>query len=347
MSWADELEKIRGFLRDPNGLIWQEPFLRHLYNDCQQDFQKKTHVLEDVIGQRVPQLYHFAYQQDWEYADLPDSLTQFYQCLSLHDYYVACHRWEPQQITGIENADVADYGAHFTQPWEAYHLEAGEVVKQRFPSNCNAVKFMAYDEKPIGATTRKNVQSLDGSYINTQGTPIAYYPHDETDNSYVLYPRPSVAFQNDVAGEGVAFYEAGDTEDDDTGVIAIRDGSTPTGSLGASVDIIDTINQMFVVYDVSPNDVTTISDEPAFPEFLRKYIRYGVISRAYGANTDGRIQSLAEYWGARWRFGINCVRQFVRNRRQDRDYRLTTKGLAPSRRYRHPRLPDTYPNVNP
>lgn len=345
MSWGDELDKIRYFLRDPSGRIWDEAFLRHLYNDCQQEFQKLTHVLEEVIGQRVPQLYHFAYQHDWEFAFLPEALTQFYQCLTPHDYYVCCHRWEPQEVTGIAG-DVLDYGAHFTQPWEAYHLAAGEEIKQRFPSNCNSVKFMAYDECPIDATTRKQVQSQDPSYVTTQGSPIAYYPHDETDNSFVLYPRPGMAFANDLAGEGVAFYAAGDIEDDETGVIAVRDGSTPTGSLGASVDVIDTANQLFLVYDVTPNDVTTISDEPAFPKFLRRYIRSGVISRAYGANTDGRIQSLADYWGSRWDFGIQCVQRFVRNRRQDRDYRLTTKARS-LRSYRHPRLPDSYPEVGP
>jgi hypothetical protein len=206
---------------------------------------------------------------------------------------------------------------------------------------------MAYDEEPIYAATRKNIQSCDASYVTTQGSPYAYYPHDETDNSYILYPRPPVAFQNDIAGEGMALYAAGDTEDDETGLIAVRDDSIPSGSLGASVDIIDTVNQVFLVYDVTPNDVTTISDDPAFPVFLRKYIRYGVISRAYGANTDGRIQSLSEYWKIRFDLGVNFTKKFVRNRRQDRDYRMVTKGLTARRSRRHPRLPDTYPHVAP
>ena len=347
MSWSDELTVIRRFLRDPNGLIWPEVFLRHLYNDLQQDFQLQTHVLEDVTTQRVPQLYHYSYQQDWEYAHLPQSLTQFYQCLGQHDELVFCHRWEPQQRAGIE-ADVSDYGAHFTHPWEGYMLLAGEPIKMRFPSNFNSVKYIAYDEEPIHALTKKQVQSTDPSWITTQGEPVGYYSYDEMDNSYVLYPRPSTAFESDVDGDGAAFYEEGDTESDQTGVIAVRDGSTDsTEGSGASVDIVDTTNNVFMVYDVSPNDVTAWSEEPAFPVFLRKYIRFGVIGRAYGANTDGRIPSLSEYWLARYQLGIAFTKRFVRNRRSDRDYRLTTKSVAPRRRFRHPRLPDTYPAVNP
>lgn len=347
MSWGQELEKLRVYLRDPNGLIWSEAFLRHLYNDVQQDLQHQTNVLEDVTAQRVPQLYHMSYQNDWEFAFLPSTLTQFYQCLSVHDQVVLCHRWEVQQWTGIP-ADIADYGAHFTQPWEAYSsLGAGEVVKQRFPSNCNSVKFIAYDESPIESTSRKAVQSGDSSYVTTQGSPCAYYPCDETDNSYVLYPRPSVAFQSDVAGDGVAFYASGDTESDETGLIAVRDDSTPSASIGAAVDIIDTVNNVFMIYDVSPDDMVSLNDEPDYPEFLRKYVRYGVVSRAYGANTDGKIQSLSDYWGVRYELGVQFVRRYVRNRRKDRDYRFVTQGMNPVRGRRHPRFPSNYPASYP
>jgi hypothetical protein len=335
------------YLRDPNGLIWSEAFLRHLYNDIQQDLQNKTKCLEDVTTQRVPQLYHFAYQFDWEYAYLPTTLSQFYQCLTVHDTASICHRWEAQQYTGIAG-DISDYGAHVTQPWEMYmSLTCGEESKMRFPQNFNSVKFIAYDEEPIGTTSRKLVQANDSSYLITQGRPIAYYPCDETDNSYVLYPRPSAGFENDISGSGLAFYASGDTESDETGIIAVRDDSTPSSSEGASVDIVNTENSVFMIYDVSPNDMVALGDEPEFPVFLRKYIRYGVLSRAYGANTDGKIQSLSDYWGVRYDLGCEFVKRYVRNRRKDRDYRLVTQGIRPSRYRRHPRLPAGYPAINP
>lgn len=347
MTWGDELTKIRRYLRDPDGNIWTDAFLRHSWNDVQQAFQHQTRALEDVIAQRVPQLYHFAYMYDFEYAHLPATMSQFYQCLTLHGEHTICHRWESQQLAGT-TVDIVDYGVHFTQPWEGYMGQTpGQILRMRFPQNFNSVKFMAYDEEPISGTTQKRVQSGDPSYVTTEGAPYAFYPYDDTDNSYVLYPKPTVAFESEPVGDGAAFYASGDTESDETGVIAVRDDSTPSAVVGASVDIVATENNVFLVYEVAPNDLETVSDEPDYPAFLRKYIRYGVLARAYGANTDGKIQSLADYWSARYDVGVECVKRYVRNRRKDRDYRLVTKGHSLTRNHRHPRLPDGYPATYP
>ena len=69
------------------------------------------------------------------------------------------------------------------------------------------------------------------------------------------------------------------------------------------MDIVDVTNNVFLVYTVSPTDMRTVSDVPDFPAFARKYVRYGVISRAYGGNNDGRIRSLSDFWGARYALG--------------------------------------------
>jgi hypothetical protein len=344
MSWGAELVKLRRMLRDPDASIWSDAFLRHLYNDVQQDFQHRTKVLEGVEAQRVPQTYQWSYQQDWEFRFLPATESQFYQCLNQHDEGVFCHRWETQQVTGI-TPDVADYGVHFTQAWEAYTSELpGDLVKMRFPANFNTMKFIAYDEEPIFAMSKKQVQSTDPSYVAKEGIPQCYFPYDQTDNSYVLYPRPSASFVNEAAGDGIAQFAEGDTEDVTTGLIATRSGSFDDG-LGIPVDIVDVTNSVFMVYSVSPQDVRSVSDEPEFPVFLRKYIRSGVISRAYGGNNDGRIRSLSEYWQGRYMLGVQFVKRYNRNKKNDRDYRLTTKGSIAKRTVRHPRLPDGYPAV--
>lgn len=323
--------------------MWSDAVLQHIYNDVQQDFQKRTHVLEDVTAQRVPQLYHCAYLFNWEFAYCPSALSQFYQCLSRHDERAFCHRWETQEMAGIDS-DVTDYGDHFTQPWEAFSgISPGEVVKMRFPRGFNGAKFVAYDEKPIYSTSKKQVQSSDSSYVTREGVPIALYLYDEVDNSYVLYPRPGVGFETDVEGQGVAFYEEDDTEDDETGTIAVRSGSGESGSVGASVDIIDTANNIFMVYEVNPIDVGLASESLSYPDFLRKYVRYGVLQRAFGSNTDGKDLALEQLWGLRYRVGQEVAKRYSRNRRTDRDYRMITKGAGPRKTRRHPRLPDGYP----
>jgi len=349
MSWGDDLIKVRRLLRDPDGNIWTDEFLRHLHNDVQKDFQHKTSIVEDFTVQRVPGVYHFAYMHDWEYEDLPSQFSSFYQCLSQHDESVFCHRWEPQETAGID-ADVSDYGMHWTQPWEAFMgITPGDVIRMRFPDNMRNLKYIAYDSEPIHALSRKRVMSTDSSYITVSGEPIGYYEIDDVDDSYVLYPRPASSFNDELDGnEGPAWYIEDDTEDTETGTIAVRVGSTGTDNVGASIDITDMTNNVFIIFDVDPTDVVTAWDEGDFPEFLKKYIRFGIVSRAYGANTDGRIRSLAQYWSVRFNQGVHNTRRYRRNRRQDRDYRLATKGGGfVGRKHRHPRLPDPYPAVNP
>jgi hypothetical protein len=344
VSWGAELVKIRRYLRDPDGNIWSEAFLRHLYNDVQHDFQHKTNVLEGVATHRVPQTYHWSYLQEWEYRYCPTTESQYYQALSIHDDYVICHRWEAQQITGIA-ADVADLGVHFTQAWEAYTSETpGELVRMRFPANLNTMRFIAYDEEPIEASTKKAVQSNDPSYVTKEGEPICYFQVDAADNSYVLYPRPSSSFDNEASGEAIAQYADDDTENVTTGIIATRSGAFDDGE-GVPVDIVDVNNSVFMVFTVSPTEMTTVSDEPDFPDFLRKYVRFGVISRAYGGNNDGRIRSLSDYWAQRYALGVQFAKRYNRNKKNDRDYRLTTKGAMSRRSHRHPRLPDGYPAI--
>jgi hypothetical protein len=171
-----------------------------------------------------------------------------------------------------------------------------------------------------------------------------YYPYDDEDNSYVLYPRPTVSLASDLSGDGVAFYATGDTEDTTTGVIAVRSSTTDSQEIGVPTDIVDTDDNVFMVYTVSPADMTEEADTSDFPTFMLKYIRFGVLSRAYGGNNDGKIKSLAQYWEGRYDLGIKFIKRYLRMKRQDRDYRLTAHGTA--RRFvRHVRLPDTYPLV--
>lgn len=346
MTWAAELAKTRRLLRDPNGLIWSDAFLRHTWNDVQRDFQNRTLALEDVVAQRVPAVYQCAYMHDWEWRFLPHELSKFYQCLTQFDDGVICHRWEPQALSHIA-ADVADVGIHFTQPWEGCLSEMpGDLVKMFFPLNFGTMKFIAYDEVPIEAMTQKDVQSVDPSYLTRTGIPVGYFPCDQTDDAYALYPRPSVSFVNELSGEALAFYAAGDDEDDTTGTIAVRSGSSDLES-GVALDIVDTSDSVFMVYSVQPTELALGSDEPDTPVFLNKYLRYGVIGRAYSANTEGRIKSLGEFWTQRYELGITFTKRWLRLRRQDRDYRLTTPGAPARRSYRHPRLPDAYPAVDP
>ena len=198
MNLGKQFRRIRRFLRDPVGNIWNRALLLNLFNDSQREIQMKTWYLEDVQAIRIPPLYHCAYLHDWEWTYLPSNLTQFYQALRYHPQgdYVVCHRWETQLNS---SGDASDEGVHFTQPWEAFTgVIPGEQIRIRFPSNFHTAKLMAYNKEPIEYTDKKTLQAYDSSYLNRAGTTFAYYREDSLDNSFIPYPIPTSIDWNDL-----------------------------------------------------------------------------------------------------------------------------------------------------
>lgn len=129
------------------------------------------------------------------------------------------------------------------------------------------------------------------------------------------------------------------------GVISRRDGSLLSQDTGLAVDILSATDDFFLIYDAEPTDVNDDADESDFPIFLRKYIEYGVLERAFGVLTDGKIATLKEYWRMRYDMGIEAIKRYQSKRRQDRDYCLSTQSLPVRRSVRHAALPSTYPVI--
>lgn len=189
MNFAKELRRLRVFLRDPDGNIWDRSLLLNLYNDAQREIQIKTRYIESIRTLRVPPLYHASYLFDWEWPYLSTDQNQFYKALKDFQQgdFVHCYQWE----AALDFAYVPDDGAHFTQPWEAFFGTPGDQVKIKFPSNFHTAKFFAYDRLPIEYRTKKEIQLTDTGYINRTGKTFAYYREDDLDNSFIPYPLPS------------------------------------------------------------------------------------------------------------------------------------------------------------
>jgi len=104
---------------------------------------------------------------------------------------------------------------------------------------------------------------------------------------------------------------------------------------------LDVDNNLLVIFKKETEDFDADADVSALPSFLTKYIEYGVIARAYKANTDGRIESLAVYWEWRKEIGLKVLAAYKSKRHSARRYRLRTPGIPWRHAHRHPRLPDT------
>ena len=346
MTWSDELTRIRRYLRDPAGNIWSDDLLLTIYNDVQKELAHQTGILEEVIALRVPPLYQWSYMYDHEWNQLPTTNSQFYQALHYHhqSQAVICYDWEGQQLNKIGTAQ-AEVGTRFTHPWEAFtSIIPGDLVPFRFPNNFDTLKFITYDREPVYYRPRKDIEKRDSSYITTEGQPLYYYRQDDLDNSFIAYPLPNTAWTDELVGgeSGMVLFGPGDTVDSDTGTIILRDGTLLQTQTGVAVDLIDFDNSFLIGYDIAPNDLVEWSDESDFPDYLQKYIEYGVLARAYRVNNDGNIPSLADYWQYRYDFGVQLMNKFKYKRMQDRDYKLGTQTLV-RRRKNHPRLPSHYP----
>ena len=131
------------------------------------------------------------------------------------------------------------------------------------------------------------------------------------------------------------------------GIVTLRTGSGLSQPEGVAVEVLETTNNLLLAFDVAPLEITGLGDELSFPSHLTRYVRFRVLQKAYAANTDGKIPSLSIFWRERYRLGIQAIKKHMARRRSDRDYRLAIKGIPAMRGKRHPRLPDSYPAVNP
>ena len=198
MNLGDQLERIRRFLRDPNGSIWGRSLLINLFNDTQKEIQVKTGYLEDVEVLTIPPFYQWSYLFDWEWPFMDGS--KFHQALHYHDQgdFSFCYLYEPQIDFGFSQ-DAIDLGTHVTHPWEAWmSLGTGDLIGIPFPQNFHSAQLLAYDREPLEAVRRKDITNRDTSYITYTGEPRWYWRDDDLENHFIPYPRPSTVSWHDV-----------------------------------------------------------------------------------------------------------------------------------------------------
>ena len=343
MSWGNELVKIRRYLRDPDGNIWTEGLLRNLWNEVQVDLANKTNILEDVTSISVPPRFQWSYLHDWEVQFIPSGVTAYRALRNQGDYFAFSSRFEAQISAGV-GSDGTDEGRAFTHPWEAWiKTDVGKEVPLPLPNNFSSAKWLSYDRDPISITSRRQVQHSGGQWVTNIGPATNYYHLDDVSNQIVLWPRPSTAVWYDNAqDEGMLTDIDGDTNAVDTGTLTRRTGTLLGADTGIAIDVVELASQVLLVYDIAPTEASGLGSKIDWPAYMTKYVRYGVLARAYKANTDGHIVSLAQYWDDRYDLGVQALKQFRRKRT------TRTRRLGPVtriQRNRRPRLPSAYPAV--
>jgi len=418
MDWDDHLTRIRRYLRDPDGNIWDETVLLRLYNISQKNLNQEVEgLLQNVQNIRVPPLYQESYLYEWEWRHTNNTHGYIYQALKFFDQadYVHVAQFEAEHVAGA-GAATSEAVYEFTQPWEAFMDmvdNPGSPPPVWIDSSFSELRAIYWDKDPIDAITKKALSSDDRTWRTRSGKPQDYYRKDLLDNEMVIYPLPSTVSWTDIevtpvyeyshtydweatdaynpgsgnsityedstntrwhtfrweerpqdsadtfeysdassdtwrdtvnadSEYGIAVFDSDESDNQDFGTVVSAEGQVDELS-GIGTDVVDADDNLMVVVEVLPTDLVDYTDESDYPRFLQKYIEYGALEAAYSANTDGRIQSLEEYWRWRKELGYRILKQYRSGQRADRDYRLQTADVPPLRTRMRPRLPDTYP----
>ena len=340
-TFNDQLTIIRRYLRDPDGNIWPDETIRTYWNDAQLEVATKIGFLEKVNVYTYPPQWTYSYMRDWEHeyteGDRYRALTTW-QARNTE----CCYPWEPGYW--LTSSDTTDGGTRFTHPWESGYSGPGDVVPIPFHDRFTKMKFMAFDEQPLTFIDRKNLAQSDSHFKTASGSPLYYWPIDEYENTFVLYPRPSsITWDDDSLLESPL-----DSFDDAGGIITWTEAALDETDTGIITETVDADGNIFAIFESLPQDVP-VSDwaetEIDWPEFLVKYIRFGALERCYGADTDGFIPSLRDFWKLRKEAGVKAMKRYKALRSTDRDYQLGGRMRQPVAR--HSRLPAGYPRQWP
>ena len=337
--------RIRRFLRDPDGNIWSDAQLMHFWNDEQLEFGRTGTPDEAVTILRHPAPYKMAYLFPWEWHYGNPDHGNAYRALIYHrPWQGACgYNWEAQ-AAGINSGSATARGTQYTQPWEAYiGIDPAQMSPMWLPEDFQEVIFAAYDKDPLEFITWKDLQGQDRTFSSYAGEPRQYTVRDDVSNEFYLYPRPGAVW-DDSGGEGVLIDADWAAAADETGLGIDLTAAETDADLGAALESLRIDGNVLLIYRRQAQAIAATSEEPNITPYLRKYIEYGVLAKAYRANTDGQIKSLADYWQWRKDLGQQILQRFKWKRLQDRNFQLASQNPAPRRR-RGPRLPSTYPAV--
>lgn len=336
MSFTDQVTTMRRFLRDPEGLIWSIDDLRTYWNDAQVEIAQKIGYLQRAHAYRYPPSFTYSHLHAFEFGFAEGDRRQAGLVweqggMSVTAVWESLY-WEAQ-------ASPFEEGYRTIHPFESCMYTAGDPVEIPLHERYESIQFAAFDAETITPRPEKQIALRDGWYRLTPGRPLYYYHPDEVGNRICLYPKPSATFVPDDVEEdaSIGFDDAG-------GIRTWREDSLSETDIGLTIEQIDTTGQLFVIFDSLPDPVEEDRDPiPWWPPWMLYVVRAGTLERAFGANTDGCIPSLRDYWKMRKETAIKAIKAFRIHRESDRDRRLGTPRRRPAGSTL--RLPDTYPAV--
>src|SRR5574343_1192613 len=331
MAITTNLTKIRRYLRDPDGDIWSDADLLRFWNDSEQDLAQKTKCLSDVQAYRYPPEYNYCICYDWQREYVEGDIYAPFIPWQSRDGVMVTAPWMVGYWQDNNEPDQSNYVV--TSPWMIEYAAPATTVDVPLHYRTDRILAMFWDNEVISPLDEGQIARTDPSYKTTAGTPTHYYRPDDYQNTFVPYPRPSSITHDE--------HDFSEILEDNGTIITYSDDWLQLGDTGLITDVVNSDGAFLAVLDISPRELLATTDDSDFPAWLQKYIEYGVLERAYGADTDGFIPSLRDYWRGRRDAGVKAILRAIRMR-SGAD-KTVTMGTWPRReRVMHPRLPSTY-----
>jgi len=309
--------------------------IRNAFNAAQYEISQKAITLETINAWHWPPQYTYTYVHDWELNHAEGDRLQV-GVLWQANNIVICYSWEPSYW--ITNALNTEDGSRITLAWECGYVTPNDPVPMPLHAQMLKPIFAAFDEESIPSSSQREISSKDSDYRTRTGAVQTFYRPDNYHNELILYPRPSSIDWQEVS--------EGDVYDDTGGIITWSEDSLDFSDTGMVTDAIAAAGALVCAFEILPTEVESDSDrwndELDWPDFMVKYVEYAALERLYGADNDGFIPSLRDYWKMRKDIGINALKAYKRRRMSDRTFVL---GQTPKRGRSRLRLPDHYPAI--
>lgn len=127
--------------------------------------------------------------------------------------------------------------------------------------------------------------------------------------------------------------------------LALSTGASPDAFCGIVRDFKSSVNSVSIMENVIPENTLTESDVPdMIPTQLSKYLRYYVLSRAYGREGEGKRPDLSAHYMLRFKRGITVFSRMANITHLDRYY-IREETMDAAIRPPRVRLPVHYPQV--
>jgi hypothetical protein len=310
-------------------------------------------VVQNVKALQIPPEFQesYTFDHEWSMAGTGEvyRFTYFYDS----ENFAYTSVWEAEHLKGYTATTGAE-GTTYTHPWEAWMCDFAEPAPIPMPLDFNAMIALYWDKQPVEPSTKSEVMDEGVTCWRTEGGTPEYYWRDEESNNWIyLYPMPIAEWVADPAlptpltfgDEPITFGTERLYFNEVTVSATVNQSDPDVAEYATTTTAID--GNLLAVYEQESVALVEHTDESIIPRWMQKYIEYGVAARAFRANTDGQITSLADYWDLRKLATIEAIRLYRLKRMKDRILCMATQDRsAGGRLSRRPRLPSTYPALD-